>query len=138
MMRRVALLSIGCGLLLLSTETFALSSVLEKPVRKLSKGYRQREGLAQALLHDPEILILDEPTGGLDPNQIREVRHLIRSLAEEKTILLSRMCCRKWRPSVRASMRATRTDSSSRRRSRGGATVIRLQAGSGPPVLIGQ
>ena len=66
-----------------------LKAVIEKPVRKLSKGYRQRVGMAQALLHDPEVLILDEPTTGLDPNQIFEVRRLIRELAHEKTILLS-------------------------------------------------
>jgi ABC-2 type transport system ATP-binding protein len=66
-----------------------LERVLQKPVYKLSKGYRQRLGMAQALLHDPDILILDEPTSGLDPNQIREVRRLIRSLGESKTILLS-------------------------------------------------
>jgi ABC-2 type transport system ATP-binding protein len=63
--------------------------VLEKPIRKLSKGYRQRVGMAQALLHDPDVFVLDEPTTGLDPNQIREVRQLIRKLGEEKTVLLS-------------------------------------------------
>ena len=56
---------------------------------KLSKGYRQRVGLAQALLHDPEVLILDEPTAGLDPKQIIETRDLIRSLAGNHTIVLS-------------------------------------------------
>ena len=66
-----------------------LSSVIYKPIGKLSKGFRQRVGMAQALLHEPEVLILDEPTGGLDPNQIREVRNTIRRLAENKTILLS-------------------------------------------------
>ena len=66
-----------------------LSSVLHKPISKLSKGFRQRVGMAQALLHEPEVLILDEPTAGLDPNQIREVRDTIRRLGEEKTILLS-------------------------------------------------
>jgi ABC-2 type transport system ATP-binding protein len=66
-----------------------LSTVLHKPISKLSKGYRQRLGLAHALLHEPDVLILDEPTAGLDPNQIREVREVLRKLGEEKTILLS-------------------------------------------------
>ena len=67
----------------------ALSSVIYKPINKLSKGYRQRVGMAQALLHEPEVLILDEPTSGLDPNQIRGVRETMRRLGQEKTILLS-------------------------------------------------
>jgi ABC-2 type transport system ATP-binding protein len=67
----------------------ALQSVSYKPVGKLSKGYRQRVSMAQALLHDPEVLILDEPTSGLDPNQIRVVRSLIRELGKSKTILVS-------------------------------------------------
>lgn len=66
---------------------------LEKEQRKkigqLSKGYRQRVGLAQALLHDPEVLILDEPTTGLDPNQLVEIRHLIKRLSADKTVILS-------------------------------------------------
>lgn len=66
-----------------------LGSVIYKPIAKLSKGYRQRVGLAQCLLHEPDVLILDEPTAGLDPNQIREVRHTMRKLSETKTILLS-------------------------------------------------
>ncbi len=61
----------------------------QKLIRELSKGYRQRVGLAQAILHDPEVLILDEPTSGLDPNQLVEIRQLIRNLGKEKTILLS-------------------------------------------------
>lgn len=66
-----------------------LSSVLYKPISKLSKGFKQRVGMSQALLHDPDVLILDEPTAGLDPNQIRGVRKTMRRLGETKTILLS-------------------------------------------------
>ncbi|NOY29695.1 MAG: ATP-binding cassette domain-containing protein [Planctomycetes bacterium] len=70
-------------------KTCNLESVIGKPIGKLSKGYRQRVGMAQALLHDPDVLILDEPTAGLDPNQIRGVRKMIRELGQSKTILLS-------------------------------------------------
>src|SRR3954469_22388914 len=66
-----------------------LGTVIGKPIGKLSKGFRQRVGMAQVLLHEPDVLILDEPTAGLDPNQIREVRDTIRRLGETKTILLS-------------------------------------------------
>jgi ABC-2 type transport system ATP-binding protein len=67
----------------------ALSAVVDKPTRALSRGYRQRTALAQALIHDPDILILDEPTNGLDPRQIIEMRQLIRSLAGRQTVLVS-------------------------------------------------
>lgn len=66
-----------------------LDAVIEKSIHKLSRGYRQRVGMAQVLLHEPDILIMDEPTSGLDPNQIYDVRELIRQLGETKTILLS-------------------------------------------------
>jgi ABC-2 type transport system ATP-binding protein len=70
-------------------ESCGIGDVLHKAVSKISHGYRQRVGLAQALLHEPEILILDEPTSGLDPNQIRQVRAMIRDLASTRTVLLS-------------------------------------------------
>ncbi len=66
-----------------------LGELLDKPIGKCSKGQKQRVGMAQALLHDPEVLILDEPTTGLDPNQIRHVRELVKKLGETRTILLS-------------------------------------------------
>lgn len=66
-----------------------LKSESHKIIRQLSKGYRQRVGLAQAIIHDPEVLILDEATSGLDPNQLIEIRQLIRELGKDKTILLS-------------------------------------------------
>ncbi|HOF33161.1 MAG TPA: ATP-binding cassette domain-containing protein [Spirochaetota bacterium] len=66
-----------------------LSTVMGKKISNLSKGYKQRVGLAHALIHDPEILILDEPTNGLDPNQIIEIRNLIKEIGKKKTVLLS-------------------------------------------------
>lgn len=70
-------------------EVCGLGDVLAKRIDTLSKGYRQRVGLAQAMVHDPPILILDEPTSGLDPNQIVEIRSLIKTLGREKTVILS-------------------------------------------------
>jgi ABC-2 type transport system ATP-binding protein len=76
---RIAEMVITCG----------LDVEKHKKIEELSKGYKQRVGLAQAMIHDPEILILDEPTSGLDPNQIVEIRKLIRELGKQKTVILS-------------------------------------------------
>jgi len=70
-------------------EKCGLHGVVEKPINTLSKGYKQRVGIAQAIIHDPKILILDEPTSGLDPNQIVEIRELIKELGKEKTLIIS-------------------------------------------------
>ncbi|ODC02897.1 hypothetical protein BFW38_04345 [Terasakiispira papahanaumokuakeensis] len=71
------------------SEQVELHSVLARPIDNLSKGFRRRVGLAQALLHDPQVLILDEPTDGLDPNQKRHVRELIAGLAQDKVVIIS-------------------------------------------------
>jgi ABC-2 type transport system ATP-binding protein len=72
-----------------AVERCGLGNVRGKDIGNLSKGFRQRTGLAQAILHDPDLLILDEPTTGLDPNQVVEIRNLIRDLGKEKTVILS-------------------------------------------------
>lgn len=70
-------------------EEVGLSPEVHKKIKQLSKGYRQRVGLAQAIIHQPELLILDEPTNGLDPNQIIEIRNIIKNIGKEKTVVLS-------------------------------------------------
>jgi len=70
-------------------ERLHLNGVLEQPIETLSKGFKRRVGLAQAIVHDPAVLILDEPTDGLDPNQKFEVRNLINAMAKDKTIVVS-------------------------------------------------
>lgn len=70
-------------------ELTGLTPEKSKKIRQLSKGYRQRVGLAAAMIHDPEVLILDEPTTGLDPNQLKDIRQLIKSIGQKKTIMLS-------------------------------------------------
>jgi ABC-2 type transport system ATP-binding protein len=70
-------------------EAVGLTKEQKKKIGSLSKGYKQRVGLAQAMIHDPEVLILDEPTSGLDPNQLVEIRNLIKNFGKEKTVLLS-------------------------------------------------
>jgi ABC-2 type transport system ATP-binding protein len=76
---RIAEVVVSCG----------VSNVLQKPIDELSKGYRQRVGLAQAIMGNPDVLILDEPTTGLDPNQIVEIRELIKKIGKEKTVIFS-------------------------------------------------
>ncbi len=71
------------------SEICGLDEVMHMTVSELSKGYKQRVGLAHAMIHDPEIIILDEPTSGLDPNQIVEIRNLIKKIGKEKTVILS-------------------------------------------------
>jgi ABC-2 type transport system ATP-binding protein len=70
-------------------ELCAINDVMHQPIGELSKGYKQRVGLAHAMMNDPEVLVLDEPTSGLDPNQIAEIRKIIKEIGKEKTIILS-------------------------------------------------
>jgi len=70
-------------------EAVGLGAEQHKKINMLSKGYKQRVGLAQAIIHNPQVLILDEPTSGLDPNQLTDIRELIKKLGKDKTVILS-------------------------------------------------
>jgi ABC-2 type transport system ATP-binding protein len=116
--------------------TCALRPVMGKLIRELSKGFRQRVGLAQALVHDPEVIVLDEPMSGLDPNQIIEIRQLIRKIGEEKTIVY----CSHILPEVAATcsrliiinegqiVASGTPDELTARSSRGNRYIVRVQA----------
>lgn len=120
-------------------ELCGLGNVVAKNIGELSKGYRQRVGLAQAILHDPEILILDEPTSGLDPNQIVEIRELIKTLGREKTVILSthilpevKATCSRVMIIADGRLVADDTPDGLETRAAGGAAVIATFRGAGP------
>jgi len=124
----------------------ALHTVLHRRIDELSKGYRQRVGLAASMLHDPECLILDEPTTGLDPNQIVEIRHLVRRLAEKKTVLLSshvlpevEAACDRMMIIDGGELRAIGTSRELARQGHGGAILhVRLKPGAGGEAALRQ
>src|SRR5258707_6899100 len=118
------------------TERCAITDVEKKLISKLSKGYRQRVGLAQALIHNPDVLVLDEPTAGLDPKQINETRDLIKSLAGDDTIILSthilpevEQTCEKVIIINKGKLVATDSVSNLQRRARGAELVLVEVAG---------
>lgn len=115
-------------------ERCKLGEVLGRPIAELSKGYRQRVGIAQALLHDPQVLILDEPTHGLDPNQVLEVRGLVRELGQQRTVLFSshilsevEASCERVLVIHQGRLVADDTVSALKRRATGGAYRVRAQ-----------
>jgi ABC-2 type transport system ATP-binding protein len=112
-------------------DTCSLGGVMHQPIGTLSKGYRRRVGLAQALIHDPPVLILDEPTDGLDPNQKHDVRQLIKSLAARKCIVISthileevEACCNRWLVIDRGRLIADSTPDEQRRKHGGDLNEI--------------
>jgi ABC-2 type transport system ATP-binding protein len=128
------------------SERCAINDVRTKQLGKLSRGYRQRVGLAQAIIHNPEVLILDEPTAGLDPKQINETRDLIKSLAGDHTIILSthilpevEQTCEKVVIINKGKIAATDSVRNLRDRARGAESVI-LEVGNGDidPAIIQQ
>ncbi len=117
-------------------ERCAVADVRDKLISKLSKGYRQRVGLAQAIIHNPDVLILDEPTAGLDPKQINETRDLIKSLAGDHTIILSthilpevEQTCEQVIIITKGKLIATDSVSNLQNRARGAESVILEVAG---------
>jgi ABC-2 type transport system ATP-binding protein len=115
----------------------AITDVSHKIIGALSRGYRQRVGLADAIVHEPELLILDEPTAGLDPNQIRVVRDLVKELAKDRTILLSthilpevEMVCSRAIIINRGRIEASDTLENLGRRVRSGSVFLELQVGA--------
>ena len=122
-------------------ERCAVADVKQKLLGKLSKGYRQRVGLAQAIIHNPDVLILDEPTAGLDPKQINETRELIRSLAGDHTIVLSthilsevEQTCQQVIIINKGKLAATDSVSNLRNRARGAESLLVEVAGRGREV----
>ncbi len=124
------------------SDVCGIRQVLHRRIDELSKGYRQRVGLAAAMLHDPACLILDEPTTGLDPNQIIEIRQLIRRLGERKTVLLSshvlsevEAVCDRMMILDRGELRALGTSAELARLSGGGAGMLVRFTGDGQPAM---
>jgi gliding motility-associated transport system ATP-binding protein len=124
-----------------------LNEEKHKKIGELSKGYRQRVGLAQAMIHNPEILILDEPTSGLDPNQIIEIRKLIKEIGREKTVILSthilpevEATCDRILIINRGKIVADGTSSTLRSQAKGGGEILKVQitdAGSKNEIISG-
>jgi len=126
-----------------SCERCAIADVKDKIIGKLSKGYRQRVGLAQAIIHNPDVLILDEPTAGLDPKQINETRDLIKSLAGDHTIILSThilpevsQTCEQVIIINRGKVVATDSVSNLQGRARSGESVLLEVGGSVDPLAV--
>src|SRR5215467_2808648 len=126
-------------------ERCAIADVKQRLLGKLSKGYRQRVGLAQAIIHNPDVLILDEPTAGLDPKQINETRSLIRSLAGDHTIILSthilpevEQTCQQVIIINKGKLVATDSVNNLRRRSQGAESMLVEVSGRGATLDTGE
>ncbi len=120
-----------------AVEATGLGDYLRRPVSQLSKGYRQRVGIAQAILHRPELLILDEPTSGLDPNQIADIRELIKNLAKDSTVMLSthilpevEMTCERVLVIMKGELRANATIEELRASHARNAAIVTIEDGA--------